>query len=187
MHVIKTHHACKVCEDARPMGRHIALLVCPKKARMARAYRDLPGGILLPPADPRLLRHAIAHHSLGDGVTHFPGIAPPRRHSGPGRLAILAACTAGLRPANCGDTPGTAMEGRNVRHASGHHARPFALRPALWPGIILGLDRLVLKSISLTADDSGISHRGLLPRVGSIPCLSEGALFTSAVTMHSEP
>jgi hypothetical protein len=46
---------------------------------------------------------------------------------------------------------------------------------------------LVRKIIGLAADDSGISHRGLLRIVDSIPCLSEGALFTSAVTIHDDP
>src|SRR4029450_11738035 len=55
------------------------------------------------------------------------------------------------------------------------------LRPALGTGIIVGLARWVLQRIGLAADDSEISHRGLLRIVGSIPCLSEGALFTSAV------
>ena len=169
------------------MGGHIDLLVCPKKARMDIAYRDLQVVVLLHPADHRLIRQAIANHSIGDGVTHFPGRAPARRHTGNGRLEILAAGTAGLIHANFGDNPGTAMEGRNVRNASCHHALPFALRPALWTGIILGLDRLVLKRIGLAADHIGISHHGLLRIVGSIPSLSEGALFTSAVTIHYDP
>jgi hypothetical protein len=79
------------------------------------------------------------------------------------------------------------MEGCNVRNASCHHALPFALRPALWTGIIRGLDRLVLKIIGLAADYLGISHRGLLRIVGSIPCLSEEVLFTSAVTSRYDP
>src|SRR4030095_1742380 len=162
------------------MGRHIDLLVCPQKARMDIAYRDLQVVLLLHPAAHRLIRHAIANHRIGDGVTHFPGIAPARRHTGNGRLEILAACTAGLIHAHFGDNPGTAIEGRNVRNASCHHALPFALRPALWTGIILGLARLVLKIIGLAADHIGISHRGLLPLGGSIPSLSEGAPFSSA-------
>src|SRR5215475_80266 len=169
------------------MGRHMDLLMCPKKTRRDIAYRDLQVGSLLHPADHRLIRHAIANHSLGDGVTHFPGIAPPRRPTSNGRLAILAAGTASLRHAHFGDNPRTAMEGCNVSKASCHHARPCALRPARWTGIILGRDRLVLKRSGLAADYLGISHRGLLRIVGSIPCLSEGALFTSAVTSRYDP
>jgi len=42
------------------MGRHIDLLVCPKKARMDIAYRDLQVVILLHPADHRLIGLNIA-------------------------------------------------------------------------------------------------------------------------------
>jgi len=142
----------KLARTHSPWAAILLCSCCPTTTRMDIAYRDLQVVILLQPAEHRLLRQAIAPHRMGDGVTHCPGIAPPRRHTGNGRLAILAAGTASLRHATFGDNPGTAMEGCNVSNASCQHALPFALRPALWTGIIRGLHRLVLKLIGLAAD-----------------------------------
>jgi hypothetical protein len=55
------------------------------------------------------------------------------------------------------------MPSRNVRHTSRAHVLAFAFYPALRTRVILGLDRLMLHIIGLTADKIGISHRGAPP------------------------
>src|SRR5262245_1900493 len=96
--------------------------------------------ILLHPADDRQIRHAVANQGIRHSVADFQGIAPSRRHTGNGRLEMLAAWASGLLHANFGHNPGTAMESCNVSNTSCDHRFAFALCPTLRTGVMLELD-----------------------------------------------
>jgi len=169
------------------VGLQVDLLVCPKEARMDIAQRQRQQIILLHPADDRQVWHAVANQGIRHSVADFQGIATSIWHTGNGGLEKLAALASGLLHADVGDNPGTAMESGNVSNTSCYHMLTFSLCPTLRTGVMLRLDRLVLHVIGLAADKIGISHRGLLLIVGSIPSLSGGAFFTSAVSIRYAP
>src|SRR5678816_672840 len=91
-------------------------------------------------------------HKTPESNKSVPGIATAIRHTGNGRLEILAACTAGLIHAHVGDDPGAAPQSRNMSNASREHVLTVALLATLRTGVMLGFDRLVLNIIVLSAD-----------------------------------